>query len=269
MELPDLIAKFRSGVFHIFYADSNNKRIGSGSAFTSHNHLITNGHVYNCPPGTRKIWIRRDEHSKPSEGVLLDVSDFQKRRIIASPPEEYDYAVLDVPELRILNPYQFELIGHRHARVGQQVSFLGYPFEKNYVTAHTGIISSLYEEAGTDVIQVDASVNQSNSGGPLFDHDTGAVLGIITRKATGFTETFDALKQTLQNNINILGGVGNSIILQGIGFVDTIRQNQQQVLSLVTQVERSANVGIGYAYSVNNFLTDPLFPKDPPLGVRP
>ena len=260
MELQELVAKVRSGVFHIFSADVDGKRIGSGSAFASNGCLITNGHVYDCPPTTKKIWIRRDEHTDQSKGIWLEVSDFQSRRITASPPNEYDYAVLDLPELRILNPYQFQLSGHSQARVGQQVLFLGYPFERNYLTAHTGIISSLYQEAGTNVIQIDASMNQSNSGGPLFDCNTGEVLGVVTRKATGFTETFELLRQTLMKSVSILSQLGGSVFLVGVDYIDMLCQNQRQILDLLSQIERSANVGIGYAYSTDHIVEDPLFP---------
>ena len=253
--------KVRSGVFHIFYADVNGKRIGSGSAFASNGCLITNGHVYDCPPNTKKIWIRRDEHTDQAEGIWLEVSDFQSRRITASPSDEYDYAVLNLPELKSLNPYQFQLIGHSQARVGQQVLFLGYPFERNYLTAHTGIISSLYQEAGTNVIQIDASVNKSNSGGPLLDCGTGEVLGIVTRKATGFTEIFELLRQTLMKNVSVLSQLSGSVFLAGVNYIDTLRQNQQQILDLLSQIERSANVGIGYAYSTDHIVEDPLFPE--------
>lgn len=261
MNLQELVEKVRSGVFHIFYADANGKRIGSGSAFASNGYLITNGHVYDCPPNTEKIWIRRDEHTDQSQGIWLGVSDFQSRRITASPPAEYDYAVLNFPELKGLNPYQFQLRGHRQTRIGQQVVFLGYPFERNYLTAHTGIVSSLYQEAGTHVIQIDASVNQSNSGGPLLNCSTGEVLGVVTRKATGFTETFEILRQAILKNISMLRHLDGSVFLVGVNYIDMLCQSQQQVLDLLLQVERSANVGIGYAYSTDHMIEDPLFPE--------
>jgi S1-C subfamily serine protease len=78
------------------------------------------------------------------------------------------------------------------------------------LTCHVGIISSFYESGPAKIIQLDASVNPSNSDGPLIDQNTGEVLGIVTRKATGLTKGFEQLRETLRQKIAAIQAVTNS-----------------------------------------------------------
>jgi hypothetical protein len=256
--LVNLIERVRSGVFHIYYANAGGNRIGSGSSFTAEGFLITNGHVFDCPPETAYVWIRRDEHTRFTDGVYLRREDFERRRVVASPHDEQDYAVLDLPELNSFKPYQFKLGGYSEVKIGDSILFLGYPFERNFMAAHTGIVSSIYNEAKATVFQIDASVNQSNSGGPLIDIINGNVIGIITRKATGLTDVFEQLRNSMRSNITILKQrVG--VEMMGIDYAKVFAASQRQSLHLLSQIERSANVGIGYAFSSSHIMEDPIF----------
>lgn len=55
-----------------------------------------------------------------------------------------------------------------------------------------------------NVIQLDASVNNGNSGGPLVDLNTKKVVGIVTRKDTGLYKQFDDLIASFDTNIEVL-----------------------------------------------------------------
>lgn len=66
---------------------------------------------------------------------------------------------------------------------GQEVYAIGAPKDMPY-TMTKGIISTPDRKLGENTyIQIDASVNPGNSGGPLVD-DNGNVIGIITLKAS-------------------------------------------------------------------------------------
>ncbi len=67
--------------------------------------------------------------------------------------------------------------------IGQEVYAIGAPKDMPY-TMTKGIISALDRKIGQNTyIQIDASVNSGNSGGPLVD-ENGGVIGIITLKAS-------------------------------------------------------------------------------------
>jgi hypothetical protein len=108
------------------------------------------------------------------------------------------------------------------------------------------------------MIQIDASVNVGNSGGPLIDPINGNVLGVVSRKVTGLTAAFDALRTALQTNISLLehSAEGISINWGGYDPLDGALVGQQQILNLLDEIERQANVGTGYAVSSDHLLAD-------------
>lgn len=66
--------------------------------------------------------------------------------------------------------------------IAQEVYAVGAPKDMAY-TITKGIISALDRKIGTNsYVQVDASINSGNSGGPLLD-ENGKVIGVITLKA--------------------------------------------------------------------------------------
>jgi Trypsin-like serine proteases, typically periplasmic, contain C-terminal PDZ domain len=91
-----------------------------------------------------------------------------------------DLAVLQIESDEKFIPVSFG--DSDKARVGDWVIAIGNPFGFGG-TVTTGIISSRNRDIGLtrydDFIQTDASINQGNSGGPLFDLN-GKVVGINT-----------------------------------------------------------------------------------------
>ena len=94
------IARWKTGVFHVVYFDGDRNRIGSGSAFLARGHLITNGHAYDCPPETASVLIRQEQGISQIPSVQLSADESKRRRVVASPKEEYDYAALRLDELK-------------------------------------------------------------------------------------------------------------------------------------------------------------------------
>ncbi|WP_454848494.1 S1 family peptidase [Rhizobium binxianense] len=259
MNLPDTFDKIRGGIFHIECRNMVNERIGSGSGFFSCGFLITNFHVSQVPIDS-KVWIRREGDTKFGEdGVTLLGGNFLNSRRSASDENNYDYAIIDIPELRNLPEiYNFTLKSSVDSRIGDPIAFAGFPFEHQNLTCHTGIISSFYTSGSVRVIQLDASVNASNSGGPLFNPATGDVIGIVTRKATGLTRAFGELRHVITNNIQTLqlSSSHGTVSISGIDPIEAIKFSHKHMLRLLGEIERQSNVGIGYAFSINHLLDD-------------
>ena len=91
-----------------------------------------------------------------------------------------DLAVLEIQSDKKFIPVSFG--DSDEARIGDWVMAIGNPFGFGG-TVTSGIISSRNRDIGLtrydDFIQTDASINQGNSGGPLFNMD-GKVIGINT-----------------------------------------------------------------------------------------
>jgi len=264
MSFADIVKEVKSGVVHIIHT-VNGERVSSGTGFMVEELLVTNYHVAYTPPTDSVVFIRTINSSPdiPLDGIPMTNHDFLKRTKTASDKEGYDYIVLDIPELSKQKLYNFELSNYSdlEKRIGDDIFFLGYPFEHLNLVCHSGIISSFYKSKNIDVIQVDASVNHSNSGGPLIDPKTGKVIGIITRKATGLTQGFEYFRSILKENIEMLSKSQGQIIMAGFDPSQAFIASQNQMLGMTYELERSANVGIGYAFSVKELINDYFFDK--------
>jgi S1-C subfamily serine protease len=259
--ISDIVEEVRSGVVHIVHT-VNGERKASGTGFMVNGYLVTNYHVaYQAPPNSVVILRTYDSNSQILlDGIQLTHENFLKTSVTASDDRGYDYAVFDLPELRKKTLYNFSLGNPNLKRMGDSILFLGYPFEQLNLTCHTGIISSLYKDTNIDIIQVDASVNVSNSGGPLIDPNTSEVIGIITRKITGLTKTFEELRLIIEENIKFLAqNTQVSVQLGNLNPIQATIHNQYQILHLTHEIERSANVGIGHAFSIKELKNDNIF----------
>jgi S1-C subfamily serine protease len=257
MSLADIVERSRSGVFQIVFLNDKNERIGGGSAFLAKGYLITNNHVYAGHLGAHQVGIRRDD-MPAGKFTVFDAHHFSRRLVVGSDQGSYDYAILNVPEVLKETDHRFlvEVPGAR--RIGEAVALLGFPLEHDNLTCHQGIISSFYTSGLVNVIQLDASVNAGNSGGPLIDLETGVAFGIVTRKAIGLTQLFDHLRQSMKTNIEMTQQQGmGGILIGGINVVEAFRVSQTQMLLTLDEIERQANVGIGYAFSAAHILAEP------------
>ena len=138
--------------------------LGSGFIIKKEGIVVTNNHVI-----------------ANAEDIIVRIGDKEfKAEVLGSDP----YA--DVAVLKIKNAKtDFKIVefgDSDKARVGDWVVAIGNPFGLGG-TVTSGIISARNRDINLtrydDFIQTDASINQGNSGGPLFNMD-GEVLGINT-----------------------------------------------------------------------------------------
>ena len=138
--------------------------LGSGFIIDKKGLVVTNNHVIQ---GAEDIV------------VVVNGSTEYKAKVIGADPY-MDLAVLEIESKEKFTPIEFG--DSDKARIGDWVIAIGNPFGFGG-TVTTGIISSRNRDIGLtrydDFIQTDASINQGNSGGPLFDLK-GKVIGINT-----------------------------------------------------------------------------------------
>ena len=137
--------------------------LGSGFIISDNGTVITNNHVI-----------------ANAEDILVKVGEKEyKAKLIGADPY-MDIAVLKMETKDKFKPVSFG--DSNKARVGDWVVAIGNPFGLGG-TVTSGIISARNRQIGLtryeDFIQTDASINQGNSGGPLFNLK-GEVIGINT-----------------------------------------------------------------------------------------
>ncbi len=175
---------------------------GSGFIISADGIIVTNNHVVK---GAKTLSVTLDD------GTVLPA------KVIGTDPRT-DIAVLKV---NAGHPLPFIQLGNsRNVKPGEWVVAMGNPFGLSS-TVTAGIVSAVSRDIGAgpydQFIQVDAPINQGNSGGPLFTQD-GKVIGM---------------------NTAILSPTGGSV---GIGFAipsDMIR-------TVTSELEKDGKVVRGY-----------------------
>ena len=137
--------------------------LGSGFIIDKNGTVITNNHVI-----------------ANAEDIIVRVGDKEyKAKVIGADPYA-DIAVIKISSKDSFKPVNFG--DSDKARVGDWVVAIGNPFGLGG-TVTSGIISARNRDINLtrydDFIQTDASINQGNSGGPLFNLN-GDVVGINT-----------------------------------------------------------------------------------------
>ena len=137
--------------------------LGSGFVIKKNGIVVTNNHVI----------------ANADDIVVIVNNKEYDAKVLGADPYA-DVAVLQIESKETFTPVQFG--DSDKARVGDWVVAIGNPFGLGG-TVTSGIISARNRDINLtrydDFIQTDASINQGNSGGPLFNLN-GQVIGINT-----------------------------------------------------------------------------------------
>ena len=156
----------------MFFFEGDNEGSGSGWVLDKQGHIVTNYHVI--------------EDSNFISVTLFEGDPIPARVVGADPQNDIAVLKIDSPA-NLLFP--IPLSDSNTLKVGQDVCAIGNPFGLER-TMTVGIVSSLGRTLRSkskrlikNVIQIDAALNQGNSGGPLLDRE-GRLIGMNTAIAT-------------------------------------------------------------------------------------
>ncbi len=199
--------------------ESPTEGAGSGSVIDQEGHVLTNYHVV---AGAREIRVR-----------LFDGQEYAAGLVGKDPLNDIAVIKIDAPQESLL---PIRLGDSSNLRIGQKIHAIGNPFglERTYTV---GIISSLNRTLPASdhrtlksIIQVDAALNQGNSGGPLLN-SRGELVGM---------------------NMAIASRVGEN---SGVGFaipVNTIKRVVPQLIESGKVIR--ADIGITRVYQTDKGL---------------
>jgi serine protease Do len=137
--------------------------LGSGFIISADGYAVTNNHVV-----------------KDADRVSIRTKDGEEfeAKVVGTDPKT-DLALIKIDATRT---FQFVNFAKNEARVGDWVMAVGNPFGLGG-TVTTGIVSARGRDIGNgpydDFLQIDASINKGNSGGPAFNL-SGEVIGVNT-----------------------------------------------------------------------------------------
>ncbi|MGB3723335.1 MAG: Do family serine endopeptidase [Pacificimonas sp.] len=163
--LPEVFRQFEEGQEEAEPETREASSLGSGFIISPDGFIVTNNHVVTARSG-----------DKPVDTITVILSDETEyeAKIIGRDPLS-DLALLKVDGEKL--PY-VRFGNSDGVRVGDWVVAIGNPFGLGG-TVTAGIVSALNRNASQfgRFIQTDASINQGNSGGPMFDL-SGNVIGV-------------------------------------------------------------------------------------------
>lgn len=258
MNYKDIVRKVRSGVLSIeFY--NGKSLVGGATGFMSNGYLVTNHHVaYGCD--SERVVIASQPNKEYSSKIAVEFSleEFRKGIVQSAELADGDIAIIDLPVLKDKRAgvYDFDIGETDRLEIGDDLILMGYPFNCQHLVVHFGRISSFLEMDGIETIQFDAMSNQSNSGGPLLCAETGKVLGVIAKKAFGTSDVMPRLKDSLEKLMTSASLKHDGYIVRskdGSSEIDVgleIVKLSSSIRQVCHELERSANVGIGYAFSL-------------------
>ena len=163
-----------STVVNLRWLGRSEEKTGSGSGWVldKTGHIVTNYHVV---AGSDIVTVTFDE----GEAVPAEVIGIHPRN---------DIAVLKV-NVDAKRLFPVTIGDSKTLRVGQKIFAIGNPFGLER-TMTVGIVSSLDRSLKSksgqqmrNIVQIDAALNQGNSGGPLYDSQ-GYLVGMNTAIAT-------------------------------------------------------------------------------------
>ncbi len=188
------VSSARNGVVRILAAlPDGSANLGSGFAVGQAGEpsavFVTNKHVVE---NSTAVYLLLDDRWSETEGGGALNMEYAVRCDVVYEPETYpDYAILLADRI-VTERVALPLMPAALAEPGETIYAIGFPSVSDQVTAGysanvdavtvtTGTISRMAHlaETDTDVIQIDASVNHGNSGGPLITEE-GYVIGLNT-----------------------------------------------------------------------------------------
>ena len=221
--------------------------LGSGFIINKNGTIITNNHVINN-----------------AEDIVVKVGDKEyKAKVLGADPYS-DLAVLKIDTNEKFIPVKFG--NSDKARVGDWVVAIGNPFGLGG-TVTSGIISARNRDINLtrydDFIQTDASINQGNSGGPLFNLD-GDVIGINTAIIAPGQSGSIGIGFAIPSN------AASNVITQLIKYGETKRGwlgvRIQQVTKEIAEVEKLKNTEVGKTVELEIWRNKKLIIKKLTLG---
>ena len=230
-------SRIRAAIVRIEANNPEGASVGTGFLASKEGHVITCWHVI-AFYSIDKNGLLQFEYADP---ILVTYGNQRYKANVVhrqntDAPYTSDFAILkiDAGETESLQLGQLRDVGQ-----GEEICFMGYPrgydelfFGAGHVSSLRSIHSSFNQLITLDAIEIDASINIGNSGGPLVHTSSGQVVGIVTLRHGDITPALRRLRDYLRLSPGKWG------------IIETL------TLEIVNLLEMNTNVGLGTAISI-------------------
>jgi len=247
-QMIEKIKNVKSCVVKIICSDISS--LGSGFVITKDGYIITSFHVVGAinvdkqlnkisPRYSNDIQIRFNNGEQVKADVAVDNTDLR--------PIIFDYCILKIQKTDL---NYLSLGGFGNVEEGSTIYFCGYPFGKNFLTTHKGMISSKHviesqfnvngRNIKYKILQIDGSINKGNSGGPLLAYDNNNVIGIVSMREGSITQGLQEVRNFIEEGSKRSTG---GVYLSGVNPIPVLKE-------LIDVLDTYISVGIGFAVSI-------------------
>jgi S1-C subfamily serine protease len=210
-------ARIRASLVLVWYQSGGSEVFGSGFVISRDGHVLTSRHVVGD----------RDEVTVTFEE---DGTESNRRARVVLVNDEFDFAVIHADDL----PLAAATLGASgDVSPGRRIAHYGFPFGRSLdelvvPSLRAGIVSAVRPwrlRRGGDrvkVIQIDTTTSKGDSGSPLFDSETGAVIGVLKGHVKGLDDLRnaggDVLDETQVIDLRVVqtSGVGIAVPIDPI-----------------------------------------------------
>ncbi len=214
--------------------------VSSGVVISSEGQILTAAHVVNVAD-TIAVKFTDNEVIEAKVVSLSSEADIALLQLVEVPPD------LKVARL-----------GDSGAvRVGDPIFVIGAPYGLDH-TLSVGHVSGRHQSpvmcsslTPFEFLQTDASINQGNSGGPMFDMD-GNIIGIVSRNLSnsggsvglGFAVSINTAKALLLEDKSIWIGFNARLISGPLARAFNLPQNAGLLVQRVAENSPGAKIGL-------------------------
>lgn len=226
--LDRVYARVKPGVVYVVCAVPDGAVSGSGFVLSSDHstsEIVTANHVV-----------------EGASSIDIIVGNNLKRRYAATVIQHNHVSDVAVLEIKVGGLQPLKLIQENNVHEGMTVAAIGYPraarqFEQLdgddlRPSIHAGVLSAIRLNGA--MYQFDAPVDHGDSGGPVIDASTGAVLGIVRGALLDPTYLSLGLEQALP---------GSAFAMSATTIEHVVRGDEQSIVEPAMEVSKSRNEG--------------------------
>ena len=184
--------------------------------------------------------------------IKIPYDEFSERINHLPEFENEGYALISMDNLEMDDLPSASIDAEFKYKIGHPIAIIGYHVDQENLSFKNGIISSFFKtQNGKRFIQFDAALKQGNSGSPLFDIDSGKVIGVVGYRLSAITKSYEAFKNIIDENLKLLKRSEGKFNIMDIDPIQVLIANQNQLKQISKEFYRSANMSFGYAHELH------------------